>query len=688
MQTNMQRYIHLFCFMLSSIALLGQEVVLPENREQFHIFLLLGGSNMAGNAVLTGMDTQSDPRILKLNRNNNWVLAQDSISPLYSQAVGPGMAFAKRLLEDKPDITIGLVTTAMADTSISQWERGSALYYSTIWRANMISGKGVIKGILWHQGESDSVSGANAAVYRQKLQLLIDNLRMDLGQPDLPFIVGGFVPQIVNSGKHPQASAVWSNLKWVGENVHQAAYVPSYGTEQLGDNLHFSAAGQRLMGNRYANAVLAMDGTWLSMLHQRMNEQSQAVGAGWKSHPIYGLYYDANFPVIKHNWLNWVKVGVNASEIIKLTSTDFGSINISPESRVGGFYLHREVADPEARHLQRGDSYFVNVGANQGDPRRFYNHTTGQWIPTIDNAPGYDSILSHYLRAESQFVKTQQSLVKTQNSARNGSWGETRMYLTETEWNRYLTILYAQEAWNFVSTSGVAKAIGDIWRDRVMDLISRIDSVLLAAQQSYVTLVSSGVPQLPPPPSGDGNPSPTPTPVPNPTPTPEPNPIPTDPEQGNSWGNPIVVGTKSAKDAFSWNQSIVLAEVRTGEPSINPGRQRVSFPCTKPTEWVELDIDPSSSKVNLAVGNFWVIQKVGEKFYAVSTDYFRKDRFYNEWAPHVFWEKLPPESPDSANLTPMSYKKGETYGFMVTTLALNSYRTTNERSNVMFFTMP
>ncbi len=679
-----KRFAILLSIILTTVSGYGQPVVIPSDREDFHIYLLMGQSNMSGNAVLTGMDTQTDPRILRLNRGNGWEIAKDPISPLYNPAVGPGMAFAKRLIEEKPGITVGLVSTAMGGTKISQWERGSALYESTKWRAGEASKHGVIKGILWHQGEHDAIYGTDASVYGQKLQLLIDNLRKDLGNPDLPFIVGGFAPSILKNKNHVWADTVWNRLKWVGENVHMAAYVPTYEVDELGDNLHFSASGQRQMGTRYANALMALDGTWLSAVQEMMNEQSEDLGEGWKSHPVFGMYFDENFPVIKHAQLGWVKLSVNADQIVQLESTDYGQINVSRESWAGGFYLHRQVDDPELRPYQRGDEFYVNVAADEDEPRKFYNHTINEWVSSIDGAPEYKTILDYYLRAERQFGKTQELVLQTQISANEGNWSATRKNLIEAELSHNLTVLYGEEAWQIIGESKISRQDGDVWRARVLDLLGRITPEYKVAEQRYIDLVSSGAPQLPPPPSGEV----TPTPNPDPDVDPEDPEDPTvDPTVGTSWDNPIVLGSKCAQEVFSWDESIVLAEVRTGEASIYPRRERVSFPSSKATEWKELDIDPTD-RVNNAVGNFWVVQKVGEKYYATSIDYFRKNSFFNDWAPGVFSEHLPPEAKNTDELSPMYYEKGETYGLMVTTLALNSFRTTNERSNIVLFQMP
>ncbi len=49
---------------------------------------------------------------------------------------------------------------------------------------------GTIKGVLWHQGESDCFKGDRPDTYEGKLHQLIADVREDLKMPDLPFIVG------------------------------------------------------------------------------------------------------------------------------------------------------------------------------------------------------------------------------------------------------------------------------------------------------------------------------------------------------------------------------------------------------------------------------------------------------------------------------------------------------------------
>ena len=77
---------------------------------------------------------------------------------------------------------------------------------------------GVLKGILWHQGEADSRPD-RAGVYEAKLHALIARLRDDLGAPDVPFIAG----QMLQDSDPP-----WDSARRQVDKVHRTVeHVPS-----------------------------------------------------------------------------------------------------------------------------------------------------------------------------------------------------------------------------------------------------------------------------------------------------------------------------------------------------------------------------------------------------------------------------------------------------------------------------
>ena len=141
------------------------------------------------------------------------------------------------------------------------------------------------------------------------------------------------------------------------------------------------------------------------------------------------------------------------------------------------------------------------------------------------------------------------------------------------------------------------------------------------------------------------------------------------PGAGSSWENPLIVGPV-AWDAFSWPVTIEL-------PKVTIANGNIYFNCKK-DYWVEEDHSSPTKPNNWLVGNFWVIQKVGDKYYSTNIDYFKEKAMYKLY-PAVMTHGL-------GYIWNMSYKPGEQYGAMVTTTARRTFRTTDERSNIVFFT--
>jgi hypothetical protein len=150
-------------------------------------------------------------------------------------------------------VQIGLVPCAWGGSPIKVWEPG-AVYLKqfhpwefAVERIHAAMQRGVIKGILWHQGESDNDS-AHAAIYLDKLTTLINRLRTELQQPNLPFVAG----EIGHFNKKVMINEVINQLP---QHVTHTAVVSAAGLTDKGDHLHFDAAGARELGKRYATAM-------------------------------------------------------------------------------------------------------------------------------------------------------------------------------------------------------------------------------------------------------------------------------------------------------------------------------------------------------------------------------------------------------------------------------------------------
>ena len=78
----------------------------------------------------------------------------------------------------------------MGGTPIRRWQQKGDLYQAALKRAKLAQKDGVIKGILWHQGEGDSGKEETAKIYETQLHAMIEAWRKDLEAPNVPVVVG------------------------------------------------------------------------------------------------------------------------------------------------------------------------------------------------------------------------------------------------------------------------------------------------------------------------------------------------------------------------------------------------------------------------------------------------------------------------------------------------------------------
>ena len=246
-------------FLLLNGIVFAQDVPLPP-REKFHLFLLVGQSNMAGRGMVETEDKTPHARVLMLNKAGEWTPA---IDPMHfdktAAGVGLGKTFGTRIAEANPGITVGLIPCAVGGSPIDAWKPGafytptkSHPWDDTMRRAQLALKAGTLKGILWHQGESDSTA-ALAPSHEGKLHDLIARFRKELNAPDVPFIAGQ-MGQFADSPWNDAKKQVDKAHRDLPGKVKRTAFVSAEGLKHKGDKVHFDAAAQREFGRRYAEA--------------------------------------------------------------------------------------------------------------------------------------------------------------------------------------------------------------------------------------------------------------------------------------------------------------------------------------------------------------------------------------------------------------------------------------------------
>lgn len=259
MRRSLLAALFLIVCQLSSLA----QSALPTglSRAKFQLYVLAGQSNMAGRGTVENIDKTPHPRVWMLNKDNQWVPATE---PMHFDkpavvGVGPGLAFGKLMAAQDTTAFIGLIPVAVGGSAIDSWQPSgyheqtkSHPYDDAIKRVQVAQQSGTVRGILWHQGESDSKPEL-VATYQQKLTQLIARFRQVFNAPSAPVVVGTLGDFFV--AKTPAGGQINAILRDFPKHESRVACADASGLTHNGDQTHFDAASARELGRRYAEAM-------------------------------------------------------------------------------------------------------------------------------------------------------------------------------------------------------------------------------------------------------------------------------------------------------------------------------------------------------------------------------------------------------------------------------------------------
>ena len=216
---------------------------------------------------------------------------------------------------------------------------------------------GTLKGVLWHQGEGDTGDVNLAYGIKESLLNLIDGFRKDIQNPYLPWIIGGISSSKELISKNFLRVIVWNRLKDVGQNFLNTGYVRSQDVPFIPiDPIHFSSAGQRIMGERYAIEYLRVAGYWTEKGKEWLDAEADVdEESGLKYHPELGIYWDEHWPIIRHAQLGWLKVSIDQEHVIRLDSPYVGQFRIMQEdgNENASIFLRKTLTILKTRYLER-----------------------------------------------------------------------------------------------------------------------------------------------------------------------------------------------------------------------------------------------------------------------------------------------------------------------------------------------
>ena len=247
----------------------------------FHIYLCFGQSNMEGNAAIESQDLSGISTRFQMmaavnfgtNRTKgNWYKA---IPPLCRQNTGltPADYFGRTLVEKLPEnIKVGVINVAVGGAKIELYMdefkdayiAGDADWFKNICKeydndplgrliemGKLAQKKGTIKGILLHQGESNN----GESDWCEKVGKVYTRICYALGlnPAETPLLAGETLYADQGGACSWHNTAALPHLKEYVTNSYVicAKDLPGNGK----DSFHFSAAGYRTLGKRYAEQM-------------------------------------------------------------------------------------------------------------------------------------------------------------------------------------------------------------------------------------------------------------------------------------------------------------------------------------------------------------------------------------------------------------------------------------------------
>ncbi|MBR4327792.1 MAG: acetyl xylan esterase [Bacteroidales bacterium] len=255
-------------------------------KPETHVYLCFGQSNMEGNAKIEDVDRENiDPRFTMMaavdfpQMKRKMGKTYPAVPPLCRENTGltPVDYFGRTMVENLPqNVSICVINVAIGGCDIKAFMKDSIASYCTKcpdWMVGMLKAYdnnpykrlvdmakiaqkkgGVIKGILLHQGETNTGQEAWLGMVKSVYDDLMKDLNLNPDQ--VPLLAG----EVVNSDRGGVCAAHNPIVNRLPEVIKNAHAISSSECPENFDQLHFNAEGYRILGRRYAFKMLQLQG--------------------------------------------------------------------------------------------------------------------------------------------------------------------------------------------------------------------------------------------------------------------------------------------------------------------------------------------------------------------------------------------------------------------------------------------
>ena len=198
----------------------------------FHIYIAYGQSNMAGNGDIVPSEDQANPpknfimlashnanasqRSGKTNQSIKTGEWYPAIPPMFHpfENLSPADYFGRAMADSLPGVTVGIIPVAIGAVSIKDYDNNPPGRILEL--AKKAKEVGVIKGFIFHQGESDGTDANWRKTVYKTYKDVIDALGLD--ENEVPFVAGELLQEGQNccSSKNGGIAQLKQNFKKFG----------------------------------------------------------------------------------------------------------------------------------------------------------------------------------------------------------------------------------------------------------------------------------------------------------------------------------------------------------------------------------------------------------------------------------------------------------------------------------------
>lgn len=410
----------------------------------FYIFLCFGQSNMEGAARIEPQDLEGvSPRFLLMPavddpaRNRKMGEWCHALPPLCRPNTGltPVDYFGRTLTENLPEnIRVGVIHVAIGGIRIEGfmpegmeefvktapgWMTGMLKAYDNnpyerlVTLAKKAQKDGVIKGILMHQGESNT----GDPEWANKVQNVYDHLLGDLQlkPEEVPLLAG----EVVQANGEGQCIAMNKQIDELPKTLHTSQVISSTGCSNGPDKLHFDAAGYRELGRRYGEKMLELMGYHVrspfTVPEDAMTAETTIPGNDFpKVDKERRAYFRLNAPLASSVIVDicgkkydmrrdekgiWCAVTDPLVVGFHYYFINIGGVNVIDPATETFFGCNREAGGIEIPEGAEGDYYRPQQGIEHGQVRsiNYYANATQEWRHAMVYTPAeYEKGKKHY----------------------------------------------------------------------------------------------------------------------------------------------------------------------------------------------------------------------------------------------------------------------------------------------------